>query len=85
MPRAVHNGATLAEADGTVVYGGRHCFPVEAVRAEIRPVAVEDDGSEILDVQVPGAEPVRAWRLPLTLPAPLSGWIAFDRHVAVEV
>lgn len=85
MPRAVHNGETLAESEATVVFGGRHCFPADAVRAEVRAIAVEEDGRERLDVVAPGAEPVRAWRLPGSVPSPLAGWIAFDRRVTVEV
>ncbi len=35
MPRAVWNGAVIAESDDTIVVEGNHYFPAEAVNAEL--------------------------------------------------
>ncbi|HZA41508.1 MAG TPA: DUF427 domain-containing protein [Actinomycetota bacterium] len=34
MPRAIWNGAVLAESDDTVVVEGNHYFPVESINEE---------------------------------------------------
>lgn len=34
MPRAIWNGAVIADSDDTVVVDGRHYFPLESVRRE---------------------------------------------------
>jgi uncharacterized protein (DUF427 family) len=35
MPKAIWNGATIAESDDTVVVEGNHYFPPEAVHREL--------------------------------------------------
>jgi uncharacterized protein (DUF427 family) len=40
MPKAVWNGATLAESDRTVVVEGNHYFPADAIdRSKFKPSA----------------------------------------------
>ena len=34
MPKAIFNGAVIAESDATVMVEGNHYFPPESVRAE---------------------------------------------------
>jgi hypothetical protein len=84
VPRAVHEGRVIAESDATVVLGGRHCFPPVTISGELRDVGVESDGRERVEIEVPGGSPVPAWRLPASIPPPLTGWIAFDPPVRVE-
>jgi uncharacterized protein (DUF427 family) len=93
MPKAVWNGATLAESDRTVVVEGNHYFPPDAINKEYfkdssthttcpwKGVAsyytIEVDGQQNKDA---------AWYYPETKDAAknIKGYIAFWKGVKVQ-
>jgi uncharacterized protein (DUF427 family) len=93
MPRAVWNGAVIAESDRTRVVEGNHYFPPESVRRDhLRESATHTTCpwkglASYYDVVV-GNEVNRdaAWYYPETKEAAddIRGWVAFWRGVAVE-
>jgi uncharacterized protein (DUF427 family) len=93
MPRAVWNGAVIAESDHTRVVEGNHYFPPESVRRDhLRESATHTTCpwkgvARYYDVVV-GSDVNRdaAWYYPETKEAAndIRGHIAFWRGVAVE-
>jgi len=93
MPRAVWNGAVIAESDRTRVVEGNHYFPPESVRRDhLRESATHTTcpwkgNASYYDVVV-GNEVNRdaAWYYPETKEAAndIRGYIAFWRGVSVE-
>ena len=93
MPRAVWNGAVIAESDRTRVVEGNHYFPPESVRRDhLRETATHTTCpwkgvASYYDVVV-GSEVNRdaAWYYPDTKEAAndIRGYIAFWRGVSVE-
>ncbi len=93
MPKAIWNGATLAESDDTVVVEGNHYFPPEAIdrqyfkessthtvcpwKGEASYYTVEVDGQTNQDA---------AWYYPTTREAAkgIEGRVAFWKGVKVE-
>ena len=93
MPRAVWNGAVLAESDETVVVDGRHYFrPDEVVDGFLAPsdktsVCGWKGTASYYDVVVDGeTNPAAAWYYPDTKPEAkhIEGRIAFWRGVEIE-
>ena len=93
MPRAVWNGAVIAESDRTRVVEGNHYFPPESVRRDhLRESATHTTCpwkglASYYDVVV-GDEVNRdaAWYYPETKEAAndIRGYVAFWRGVSVE-
>jgi uncharacterized protein (DUF427 family) len=93
MPRAVWNGAVIAESDATVVVEGNHYFPIESVnRSHLRDSATHTvcpwkGTASYYDVVV-GDEvnADAAWYYPEPKDAAkqISGRVAFWRGVKVE-
>jgi uncharacterized protein (DUF427 family) len=93
MPKAVWNGAVIAESDRTRVVEGNHYFPPDSVRREhLRETATHTTCpwkgvASYYDVVV-GNEVNRdaAWYYPETKDAAndIRGYIAFWRGVSVE-
>ena len=93
MPRAVWNGAVIAESDRTRVVAGNHYFPPESVRRDhLRESATHTTCpwkgiASYYDVVV-GNEVNRdaAWYYPDTKEAAndIRGYVAFWRGVSVE-
>ena len=93
MPRALWNGAVIAESDRTRVVEGNHYFPPESVRREhLRESATHTTCpwkglASYYDVVV-GSDVNRdaAWYYPDTKEAAndIRGYIAFWRGVSVE-
>jgi len=93
MPRAVWNGAVIAESDDTVVVERNHYFPAASVnRALLRdsathPVCPWKGTARYYDVVVGDAvNRDAAWYYPATTDAAkrIEGRIAFWKGVAVE-
>ena len=93
MPKAIWNGAVLAESDKTVVVEGNHYFPPEAVkRAYLRDSANHTvcgwkGTASYYDVVVDGqTNRDAAWYYPAPLEAAvhIAGHVAFWRGVEVE-
>jgi uncharacterized protein (DUF427 family) len=93
MPRAVWNGAVLAESDKTVIVEGNHYFPPEAIRAELfKPSATHTvcgwkGTASYYDVEVSGqVNRDAAWYYPSpsAAAAHIKGHIAFWKGVRVE-
>jgi uncharacterized protein (DUF427 family) len=94
MPKAIWNGAVLAESDDTIVVEGNHYFPPEALKreyfresdttttcpwkGEARYYTLEVDGQ---------SNPDAAWRYPAASEAArhIEGRVAFWKGVKVEV
>jgi uncharacterized protein (DUF427 family) len=93
MPKAIWNGAVLAESDDTVVVEGNHYFPVAAVKPEhLRPsehhtVCPWKGTASYYDVTVGGdVNPNAAWYYPTPKEAAkeITGRVAFWKGVKVE-
>jgi uncharacterized protein (DUF427 family) len=93
MPRAIWNGAVLAESDDTVLVEGNHYFPPESVHREyLRPsdthtVCGWKGTASYYHVEVNGREnPDAAWYYPDPLPAAenIADRVAFWKGVKVE-
>jgi uncharacterized protein (DUF427 family) len=93
MPRAIWNGAILAESAHTEVVEGNHYFPYATIRLEyFRPSATHTDchwkgRASYYDVEVAGkANKDAAWYYPTPLPAAqsITGHVAFWKGVQVE-
>lgn len=93
MPKAVFNGAVIADSDDTIVVEGNHYFPPDSVNMEhLRPssdrsVCPWKGVASYHDVEVDGST-VRggAWFYPDPSPAAaeIKGYVAFWRGVKVE-
>ncbi len=93
MPKAVWNGAVIAESDQTTIVEGNHYFPPYAVKQEhLRPSATHTTCSwkgeaSYYDVVVDGqTNRDAAWYYPNPLPAAarIAGHIAFWKGIQVE-
>jgi uncharacterized protein (DUF427 family) len=93
MPRAIWNGAVLAESDRTVVVEGNHYFPPDAVRREhLRESDTHTTChwkglASYYDVAVGGqVNRDAAWYYPEPKPAAanIKGYVAFWKGVRVE-
>jgi uncharacterized protein (DUF427 family) len=93
MPRAVWNGAVLAESDRTEVVEGNHYFPPDSLKREFfrasatHTVCSWKGTASYYDVVVNGKEnPDAAWYYPSPLPAAqnIAGQVAFWKGVQVE-
>lgn len=93
MPKAVWNGAVLAESDDTVVVEGNHYFPPDALRNEYfedspeRSVCSWKGVAGYFDVVVDGrTNRGAAWYYADPKPAAsdIDGYVAFWRGVRVE-
>ncbi len=93
MPRAVWNGAVLAESDETIVVEGNHYFPRDTLNSEY--LAPSDRQSRCpwkgmagyFDVNVKGnLNPGAAWFYddPKPAAADIAGRVAFWRGVQIE-
>jgi uncharacterized protein (DUF427 family) len=94
MPKAIWNGAVLAESDRTVVVEGNHYFPPQAVRHDyLRASATHTTcgwkgQASYYDVVVDGrTNKDAAWYYPEPLPAAqeIAGHVAFWKGVTVQV
>lgn len=93
MPRAVWEGAVIAESSDTVVVEGNHYFPPESVRrehlreSEIRTVCPWKGVASYYDVVVGDkTNPAAAWYYPTpsSAAAAIAGHVAFWRGVKVQ-
>lgn len=93
MPKAVFNGAVIAESDDTIVVEGNHYFPPDSVNTEhLRPSDAHSmcpwkGVASYHDVEVDGATARGgAWYYPNPSPAAaeIKDYIAFWRGVKVE-
>jgi uncharacterized protein (DUF427 family) len=93
MPKAIWNGAVLAESDATRVVEGNHYFPPDAVHREYfresptHSVCHWKGTASYYDIEVDGqANKNAAWYYPTTKPAAaqIAGYVAFWRGVHVE-
>jgi uncharacterized protein (DUF427 family) len=93
MPKAIWNGAFIAESDQTVVVEGNHYFPPHSVNQEyLRPSATHTicgwkGEASYFDVVVDGqTNRDAAWSYPAPLPAAahIAGHIAFWKGIKVE-
>jgi uncharacterized protein (DUF427 family) len=93
MPRAIWNGAVLAESDRTVVVEGNHYFPTDAVRREFfhdsatHTTCSWKGVASYYDVTVGGqVNKDAAWYYPepKSAAANIKGHVAFWKGVRVE-
>ncbi len=93
MPRALWNGAVIAESDDTVIVEGNHYFPRESLNAEFfAPSDLESrcpwkGTASYFDISVDGAaNPGAAWLYddPKPAAADIAGRVAFWRGVRIE-
>jgi uncharacterized protein (DUF427 family) len=93
MPKAIWNGAVLAESDKTIVIEGNHYFPASAIRAEhFKPSATHTVCSwkgtaSYYTIEVDGKQnPDAAWYSPEPKDAAkeIAGYVAFWKGVKVE-
>ena len=93
MPKAIWNGAVLAESDKTVVVDGNHYFPPESINrgyfrdSENRTVCPWKGVAGYYDLEVDGRiNRGAAWYYPDPKPAArnIKGYVAFWRGVQVE-
>lgn len=93
MPRAVWNGAVLAESDHTEVVEGNHYFPPSTLHREhFRPsskhtVCSWKGTASYYDIEVDGqVNKDAAWYYPDPLPAAknIAGFVAFWKGVQVS-
>ena len=93
MPKAVWNGAVIAESDDTVVVEGNHYFPAESVKSEYlvgsdtHTVCPWKGAASYFSIKVDGdLNEDAAWYYPETKPAAdeIRGRIAFWRGVEVS-
>ncbi|GIV64693.1 MAG: hypothetical protein KatS3mg045_2032 [Bellilinea sp.] len=94
MPRAIWNGAVIAESPTTIVVEGNHYFPPESVRREYlrdsqtHTVCPWKGTASYYDVVVNGqVNRDAAWYYPTPKEAArqIAGYIAFWRGVRIEV
>lgn len=94
MPRAIWNGAVIAESPTTIVVEGNHYFPPESVRREYlrdsqtHTVCPWKGTASYYDVVVDGqVNRDAAWYYPTPKEAArqIAGYIAFWRGVRIEV
>lgn len=94
MPKAIWNGAVIAESDDTIIVERNHYFPAESVRQEYlkasdtHTVCGWKGTASYYTLVVDGKEnPDAAWYYPETKPAAshVRGRIAFWRGVHIEV
>lgn len=94
MPRAIWNGAVIAESSATIVVEGNHYFPPESVRREYlrdsqtHTVCPWKGTASYYDVVVNGqVNRDAAWYYPTPKEAArqIAGYIAFWRGVRIEV
>ena len=92
MPKAIWNGAVLAESDQTEVVEGNHYFPPDAVRREYfkesshHTVCGWKGTASYYTVEVNGqANPDAAWYYPAPKDAAknIAGYVAFWKGVQV--
>ncbi len=93
MPRAIWNGAVLAQSDHTEMVEGNHYFPPEALaRQYFRPSATHSEcgwkgTASYYDIEVNGkVNKDAAWYYPMPKPAAakIAGYIAFWKGVRVD-
>jgi uncharacterized protein (DUF427 family) len=93
MPRAVWNGAVLAESDRTEVVEGNHYFPPGSIRTEhfresaSHTVCSWKGTASYYDIEVAGrVNRDAAWYYPDPLPAArhITGHVAFWKGVEVQ-
>ena len=93
MPKAVWNGAVLAESDATILVEGNHYFPPDAITEELfstsesHTVCPWKGMASYYDVTVGGdTNAGAAWYYPDPKPAAadIKDYIAFWRGVKVE-
>jgi uncharacterized protein (DUF427 family) len=93
MPRAIWNGAVLAQSDDTRVVEGNHYFPAESLNRDYfqpsttHTVCGWKGTASYYTVVVEGREnPDAAWYYPDPLPAAkeIAGRVAFWKGVTVE-
>jgi len=93
LPKAIWNGATLAESDRTVIVEGNQYFPAASVRAEyLRPsethtVCPWKGTASYYSIEVDGQRnPDAAWFYPDPKPAAaqIKDYVAFWKGVRVE-
>jgi uncharacterized protein (DUF427 family) len=93
MPRAIWNGAVLAESDRCEVVEGNQYFPPDAVKRELFHASATHTTcgwkglASYYDVEVAGKRNKdAAWFYPSPLPAAknITGYIAFWRGVTIE-
>lgn len=93
MPRALWNGAVIAEAAQTEVVEGNHYFPPDAIRTEyFRPSATHTvcgwkGTASYYDLEVNGqTNKDAAWFYPTPRPAAqnIAGYVAFWKGVQIE-
>jgi uncharacterized protein (DUF427 family) len=93
MPRAVWNGAVIADSDDTVVVEGNHYFPPESVNrryltdSEAHTICSWKGVASYYDIEVNGeVNPGGAWYYPDPSSAAenIKGYVAFWRGVEVE-
>ncbi|AWM41055.1 hypothetical protein GobsT_03470 [Gemmata obscuriglobus] len=93
MPKAVWNGAVLAESGDTVVVEGNHYFPASAIRAEFfKPSATHTvcgwkGTASYYTIEVNGQQnPDAAWYYPEPKDAAkeIAGRVAFWKGVQLE-
>ena len=94
MPKAIWEGAVLAESDRTVEVEGNQYFPVESIRCEYfhpndrHTVCPWKGTASYYDIEVNGKRnPNAAWYYPDPTPAAsqIKGRLAFWHGVKVEV
>jgi uncharacterized protein (DUF427 family) len=94
MPKAIWNGAVLAESDETVVVEGNHYFPPESINrryfqpSETYTVCPWKGVASYYHLKVNGqVNRNAAWYYPETKPAAkdIKGYIAFWKGVKVEL
>lgn len=93
MPKAIWNGAVLAESDKTIIVEGNHYFPPESINRdffqanETHTVCPWKGTASYYDIIVNGrVNRDAAWYYPNPKPAAknIKGYIAFWRGVKVE-
>lgn len=93
MPRAIWNGAVIAESNATIVVEGNHYFPPDTVRREYlresqtHTVCPWKGTASYYDVVVEGVvNRDAAWYYPTPKDAArqIAGYIAFWRGVKIE-
>ena len=93
MPKAIWNGAVIAESDDTVVVEGNHYFPPESVNTEFleesstHTVCPWKGVASYYDIEVDGeTNPGGAWYYPepSAAAAEIKDHVAFWRGVEIE-
>ena len=93
MPKAIWNGAVLAESDRTEIVEGNHYFPPSAIRREYfrgsdtHTVCGWKGTASYYDIEVDGKRnDGAAWFYPDPKPAAanIAGYVAFWKGVKVE-